>query len=290
MDWTSVAYWDRRWQDERSRSLYGKRRKETDHVEWWNRRAKGFADRYSDRNGNDPRDDILEMIRKSGFVDSKAEMLDIGCGPGNYAIPLAREFRKIVALDASPEMLSILEKRAETEGISNIETVCLSWEDVDLDEMNWRGRFGLVAAIKSPAIRNAESLRKLLDASGAGCLYNGFVMREDHAQAEIWRMAFEEPKPPVPADAFFVYQLVHAMGLFPSLQLRRYIRENSEDMETAEKELNLLMAPYEASDVNMAEQVRKYVMEKSVEGTFNKVCRSEEGIIFWSVKGENRGE
>lgn len=286
VEWKSVEYWDGRWREERDRSLYGQRQKGAGHVAWWNRRARGFAARHSDRKGNDPRDDILEMILESGFSDPETEMLDIGCGPGNYAIPLARRFKKIVALDASSEMLSILEKRADAEGIGNIETVCLSWEDVVLDRMNWRGRFGLVAAIKSPAIRDAESLRKMMEASGAGCIFNGFVMRKDNAQADIWRMTFGEEAPPVCADSFYVCHLAHAMGYLPSLQLRRYLRESSEDVEAAEKELGLLMAPYEDTSGLMSEKIRRYVAERSDDGKFSKVCHSEEGTILWSVKGE----
>jgi SAM-dependent methyltransferase len=268
--------------------MYGQRQKDTDHVAWWNRRAEGFAARYGGRKENDPRVDILGMIHGSSFFDPEAEMLDIGCGPGNYAIPLSRGFKKIVALDSSPKMLSILEERAGKMGISNIETVCTSWEDVDLDKMGWRGKFGLVAAIKSPGIRDARNLEKMIAASGAGCLFNGFITREDSSQADIWRLVFGEEKPPVPADAFYVYHLAHAMGYLPSIRLRRYLRETREDIGTADRELNLLMSPYEDPAGLMGQEIRRYVMEQSAGGKVRKTCRSEEGTIIWSIKDQSK--
>jgi SAM-dependent methyltransferase len=255
-----------------------------DRVEWWNRRAPGFNARHGERKGGGSFDVLLEMIHRSGFVNPGTWMLDIGCGPGNYAIPLAERFEKVVALDASPKMLSILEERAGAMGIRNIETVCMSWEDVDLDKLNWRGRFGLVAAIKSPGIGDLKTLRKMIEASISGCFYSGFIMREDSALADIWRMVFQEEKPPVPADPFYIYHLVHALGYLPAFELRRYVSKSRADIVTAKEELALMMAPYEDTSGLMTERISGYVNEKSFDGIFERTFRSEEGSILWSVK------
>jgi SAM-dependent methyltransferase len=283
MKWNTITFWESEWIAEKKRSLYEVRQKNIDQAEWWNRRAPGFNARHGEKRKGGSCGNILEMIHRSGFVDPKTWMLDIGCGPGNYAIPLAARFEKVVALDTSPEMLSILETRARDMGIRNIETVCMPWEDVDLDGMNWRGRFGLVAAIKSPGIRDVETLRKMIDASMSGCFYSGFVLREDYAQADIWQLTFREKMPPVSADAFYVYHLVHAMGYLPSIELRRYRSGSLDDIETAKENLALMMAPYEDPSGMMAERISEYVMEKSTDGRFEKIVRSEEGSVLWSV-------
>ncbi len=56
-------------------------------------------------------------------------ILDIGCGPGTLALPLARRVKKVTALDFSPKMLAILEQQARKKEILNISTHNLSWTD-----------------------------------------------------------------------------------------------------------------------------------------------------------------
>jgi cyclopropane fatty-acyl-phospholipid synthase-like methyltransferase len=56
-------------------------------------------------------------------------VLDIGCGPGSLAIPLAKRAKRVVAVDFSRGMLDALEAYAAEEDITNIETHLLGWED-----------------------------------------------------------------------------------------------------------------------------------------------------------------
>ncbi|MDZ7260767.1 MAG: class I SAM-dependent methyltransferase [candidate division KSB1 bacterium] len=53
-------------------------------------------------------------------------VLDVGCGPGRIAIPVAKAVGtsgQVVALDIQPAMLRKLEKRIAANGITNIQTV-----------------------------------------------------------------------------------------------------------------------------------------------------------------------
>jgi ubiquinone/menaquinone biosynthesis C-methylase UbiE len=48
-------------------------------------------------------------------------VIDIGCGTGAFAIHAAHYFKKMIAVDVSPEMLSIADSKAEAKGIRNVE-------------------------------------------------------------------------------------------------------------------------------------------------------------------------
>ena len=53
-------------------------------------------------------------------VDGKT-VLDIGCGPGHYAIALARAgAKKVVGVDFAGEMLKLAEQKAESNGVASI--------------------------------------------------------------------------------------------------------------------------------------------------------------------------
>ncbi|MGW8168585.1 MAG: class I SAM-dependent methyltransferase [Sulfurovaceae bacterium] len=56
-------------------------------------------------------------------------VLDIGCGPGTLAVPLAKKVKQVIAIDFSAQMLKELEAYAAREGINNIKTYHLGWED-----------------------------------------------------------------------------------------------------------------------------------------------------------------
>lgn len=56
-------------------------------------------------------------------------VLDIGCGPGTLAVPLAKKVREVIAIDFSRGMLDELEAYAAREGVSNIKTYHIGWED-----------------------------------------------------------------------------------------------------------------------------------------------------------------
>lgn len=82
--------------------------------------------------------------------------LDIGCGTGNLAIPLARRLTKVHALDFSPEMLRQLERERRRAGVGNIAVHRLSWTEA------WRGVPRVDLAVCSRAL-GVEDLRGALE-------------------------------------------------------------------------------------------------------------------------------
>ncbi len=70
-------------------------------------------------------DDFLARLPLHGA----RTLLDVGCGPGTLALPLARQLETVVALDYSAAMLDQLKARAAAEGLSNIRGLLRAWED-----------------------------------------------------------------------------------------------------------------------------------------------------------------
>lgn len=61
--------------------------------------------------------DFLETVMQPDH-----SILEVGCGTGNYTVPVARRCAEVVALDSSPEMLQYLRGRVVREGLANVET------------------------------------------------------------------------------------------------------------------------------------------------------------------------
>ena len=49
-------------------------------------------------------------------------VLEVGCGTGNYTVPVAHRCARMVAVDASPEMLLYTRGRLDREGLRSVET------------------------------------------------------------------------------------------------------------------------------------------------------------------------
>jgi len=128
---------------------------ETNPKKFWNRRSKIFP-RYTP--GEDQFEaGVLRLIREEGLSFEGRSVLDVGCGCGMYTIRLAQEAARVTALDISDEMLSILKKDAETEGLSNLEYVNSNWLEFSALE-----RYDLVFCSMTPALDSEEGKLKVL--------------------------------------------------------------------------------------------------------------------------------
>jgi len=282
--WHDACLLDRLWQTERRRSLFGRQSPERSGPGWWSMRSRSYTRRSGGARGRRRQEKLMLLLEQAGFLGRQHEALDIGCGSGNVALPLARRMKRVIALDPSEEMLALLRRRAAKAGIKNIETMLMRWEDVDLDTRGWRGRFRVAIASMSPGIHDAASLRKMHDASHCGCYFNSFTRRADRAQEDLWRIFFGEPLPAMPADAFYVFHLLHAWGFCPSLELSSEATRRRYSPAKAVEELGLLMIPYVEQTKRSQAIIEDYVRAASPQGTFVRHRSFVEARILWSVK------
>ncbi len=68
-----------------------------------------------------PAEDVVEFALSTGVKRRAAA--DVGAGTGYLTVPLARAFRKVYAIEASPKMAEILRKRIEEEKLENVEVI-----------------------------------------------------------------------------------------------------------------------------------------------------------------------
>lgn len=71
--------------------------------------------------------ELLALVADRAGLDGAGRLLDLGCGTGNVAIPLAAYVGEVVAVDVEPEMLAELRQDAP----SNVRTVEARAEEVD---------------------------------------------------------------------------------------------------------------------------------------------------------------
>ncbi len=131
-------------------------RREAPHdAAFWDRRARHY--RANDAESPYVRGFIALMDLRPG-----ESVLDVGCGSGALALPLARAGHPVVGLDFSAGMLDLLRRQTLEEGLANVRTVQAAWDD------DWRAA-GVTAADLVIASRSLDvrDLRAALSKLGA---------------------------------------------------------------------------------------------------------------------------
>lgn len=179
----------------------GWRRKSADD---WDRRAEGYRAR-PDAGGYGRQ--LLARINLEGINS----LLDVGCGPGDLTLPLARQVPRLVAVDFSQAMLDLLQQQAAREGIDNIHTVQRAWEEC-WDNIPARD---LVLASRSTGV---EDLQVLLDklASHARRRVCLTQLAGGHFIDPDILTAIGQPAIGLP-DHIYTLNLLHQQGIYPTV-------------------------------------------------------------------------
>ncbi len=77
-------------------------------------------------------DDFLSHLRACAGTTGRGALLDLACGPGRLAIPLAPHFTRVLAVDVEPEMIAVGKQEAMKRGAANIEWRVARAEDLQL--------------------------------------------------------------------------------------------------------------------------------------------------------------
>jgi SAM-dependent methyltransferase len=82
----------------------------------------GFIAGFDRKQGHpDPGEDIAAFAAHG--LGSTSVVADLGAGTGQFAVPAARRFGRVIAVDVSPAMLTALRAKADREGLANLTAV-----------------------------------------------------------------------------------------------------------------------------------------------------------------------
>jgi SAM-dependent methyltransferase len=135
-------------------------------------------------------DAALEYAVERFAVDDGARVLDLGCGAGQLALPLAAHAGEVVGMDPTPEMLAVARDRSEAAGIDDVEWV----EGADADLHDELGPFRLTTIGRAfhwmDRDRTLDRLRTITEAEGGVALF-GDREALHRGRGEWWAVAHE---------------------------------------------------------------------------------------------------
>ena len=240
---------------------------------FWNMKAKKYPRPFSAGQQAETKR-VISMLKAKGVSFADADVLDVGCGTGAYALPLAAEARRVMCLDISENMLSVLKEEADANGIRNVETRLTPFSGFAHDP----GGFDVVLASMTPAVRTGEDVARMEVLSRGWCVYIGWAgRREDPLSDEL--MSAHGVRPFVPDGAANIRGVLRARGrefseeaIETSWIWRGSPAEAAEDFDARVRLEGLEPAP------GLSE---KMLRERFPGGRVIMTTRASEAVIVW---------
>lgn len=279
-------FWVRLWLDARENSPTARRRhrNEREQVESWNRRAAGYAQRTRGPGGEQRSKAVHELLRQENVLAPGVKVLDIGAGPGNFAVPMALAGAEVTALEPAVEMVRVMEKRIEAEKLNNVSIINRLWQEVALEEDWLKGGFDLVFASMTPGVSDPETLQKMLDVSRKYCYYSGHSgPRWEQAHRDLWQRFFNEDIGCPAGDILYPFGLLYASGYRPKMSFVHIRRVEEHTVEKAVENLSQFFWSYLDVTPEVRQVIEDYVKERAENGIFRQEQKICHGMMLWRV-------
>lgn len=249
--------------------------------EYWDSTAERFAKFAHSPQGRARAEEFLKL-----FDWEKGEtVLDVACGPGTYAIPLALRGCKVVGTDFSDEMLKQLKIQAEKENVPEIECVKSRWLEsnfqVQFDTVLCLSGLGVVATDSEHKSRLGECLEKFNSLAKKRLII--LIPHADSHLDDEMRSILGEYE--IPMERLRIAMIYYAMidhGMLPSLQIiKRPFKWTFENYEEACEVLFRKSGIKDVADTTKERfiQYLKKILQRNEDSSFSLTYDTKQAIF-----------
>jgi SAM-dependent methyltransferase len=167
--------------------------------------------------GNGKHDEKTKARLAAMDIPDGSRVLDIGAGPGTYAIPLTARGCRVTVVEPSPVMRELLEARIKKEKIKNITVIPKRWEDVQIVELGTPFD-AVIASFSLTMMDIGEALEKMHTCCRGTVHLFWFLTPPAWVQVnkDLWPHLHGGTFPGEPT-AEWLWQVLYEMGIYANL-------------------------------------------------------------------------
>lgn len=249
----------------------------------WDRLAKNW--------GNDSpkvklkKDEKVYLMRdyliEKGALGEDTEMLDLGCGPGQFGLVFAKTAKFVTLSDVSTVMLDYAKNNAVKEELTNVDFAEADFLKQSVEELGWEKKYDLVFTSMTPAMDNVDSIRKINQVTRKWAFNNSFVYLHDSLKDEVKQNVFGMPTTNVFGDSspYSIWNILWQMGCCPTMEYYSNEIHYEYDLcrQTAFETVENIIRDRGPND-DEVDEVLKYFEKRFPDG---KVIRDTESLFSW---------
>lgn len=247
-------------------------------IEYWDERADDYCDGATSNNYEYGRM-VLGVLNRYAVIDSNSKVLEIGPGPGTFAIPFGKKVKKVTVVEPSQGMIKYLKQNARKEGVSNIEIINEKWQDVYIPELE--KKFDLV--ICSHVLWFFKDVWKQLErmekaSKGYCCVVQG--TGRNKGLDDLWNMVVGDLKRPNWSNYNLIFNILYNRKRLPNVRIVDYTTVRTPEKWIRSRELCFDRFIELTSDKKR--KIREYILTKSENGKFRNDAQA--AVIWWNIR------
>lgn len=241
---------------------------------FWDSRARNYPLPFDPGNAIKTRR-IVRLLGRMGVRFRKKKLLDIGCGTGVYALPLAASASGVLGVDSSRAMLAVYGRQCRERGIKNAACALTAWDEMPGAAV--KGKFDIALASMTMAVKTRADVLKMEAAAGT-CVYIGWDgVRKNELLEKVYRAHGLEYKAPDGAPR--ILKILRALGRRFTVKRIRDSWEKATLPQEALREIEMNMK------VNGArlkrEEVKKMLAKRTRNGRVRQRTTVRKALIVW---------
>ena len=221
-----------------------------------------------------------EFNRFKRFITKASSVLDIGAGMGRLSVPLAKEVRKLTAIEPGRVYMNIMKDKAAREDIGNMEFSESLWADFPLQK-----KYDLVCSTWSGAVMDPASLMKMHEASRGYCaLELGASPSNNNDFMQLYAMIMGEEYR-YRGNYLNIVTTLYDHGIYANIETWEYNTViKYENMEEAVELRRIGFEDYIHVTDEMIEQFRQFYRARmNADGTYSYPAKGVACMIWWKV-------